>query len=55
MARARQLALDALAELSPAQRTDHGIVEEALRRAVRSAWSKGVEKRPMVMPVVIEM
>jgi ribonuclease J len=55
MARARQLALDALAGLNPAQRTDHGIVEEALRRAVRSAWTKGVEKRPMVMPVVIEM
>ena len=29
--------------------------EEALRRAVRSAWKKGVEKRPMVLPVVLEM
>jgi len=55
VAQARQAALDALAELAPAQRTDHGMVEEALRRAVRSAWKKGVEKRPMVLPVVLEM
>ena len=55
MAQARQAALDALAELAPAQRTDHGMVEEALRRAVRSVWKKGVEKRPMVLPVVLEM
>ena len=55
MAQARQAALDALAELAPAQRTDHGMVEEALRRAVRSVWKKGLEKRPMVLPVVLEM
>lgn len=55
LAQARQAALDALAELGPLQRTDHGMVEEALRRAVRSAWKKGVEKRPMVLPVVLEM
>jgi ribonuclease J len=55
LAQARQAALDALAALAPAQRTDHGMVEEALRRGVRSVWKKGVEKRPMVLPVVIEM
>src|SRR5262249_10500746 len=53
-AEARKAALDALAELAPAQRTDHGMVEEALRRAVRSVWKKGLEKRPMVLPVVLE-
>jgi len=31
------------------------MVEEALRRAVRSVWKRGVEKRPMVLPVVLEM
>jgi len=55
LSQARKAALDALAELQPAQRTDHGMVEEALRRAVRSAWRKGLEKRPMVLPVVLEM
>jgi ribonuclease J len=55
MERARQAALAALVELAPAQRTDHGMVEEALRRAVRSVWKKGIEKRPMVLPVVLEM
>jgi ribonuclease J len=52
---ARQAALDALLALAPAQRTDHGMVEEAVRRAVRSVWKRGVEKRPMVLPVVLEM
>ena len=52
---ARGAALAALNELLPAQRTDHASVEEAVRRAVRSVFKKGFEKRPMVLPVVIEM
>jgi len=55
LAQARSAALAALEELSPPQRTDHGSVEEALRRAVRSVFKKGFEKRPMVLPVVLEM
>ena len=55
LAEARRAALQALAELGPAQRTEHGMVEEALRRGVRSVWKKGIEKRPMVLPVVLEM
>ncbi|HEY2028318.1 MAG TPA: ribonuclease J [Myxococcales bacterium] len=55
LSQARQAAVDALQELLPAQRTDHGMVEEALRRAVRSVWKRGVEKRPMVLPLVLEM
>jgi ribonuclease J len=55
LAQARGAALEALGELLPAARADHGSVEEALRRGVRSAWKKGVEKRPMVLPVVIEL
>jgi ribonuclease J len=54
-ANARQGALDALSELGPLQRTDHASVEEAMRRGVRSAWKRGQEKRPMVLPVVIVM
>jgi ribonuclease J len=52
---ARGAAVAAVNELLPAERTDHASVEEALRRAVRSVFKKGFEKRPMVLPVVIEM
>jgi len=52
---ARAAASAAIAELGPASRTDHGTVEEAVRIAVRSVFRKGFEKRPMVLPVVIEM
>jgi ribonuclease J len=55
LAQARGAALAAVGELLPAQRTDHASVEEALRLAVRSVFKKGFEKRPMVLPVVIEM
>src|SRR5207244_12945756 len=55
LTQARSAALGALEELSPPQRTDHASVEEALRRAVRSVFKKGFEKRPMVLPVVLEM
>ena len=55
IAEARAAALGALQELLPAQRTDRASVEEALRRAVRSVFKKGFEKRPMVLPVVLEM
>ena len=54
-AQARKAAVDALEGLQPLQRTDHASVEEALRRGVRSAWKKGAAKRPMVLPIVIEM
>jgi ribonuclease J len=55
LGQARAAALEQLESLSHNERTDHGSVEEALRRGVRSAWKKGVEKRPMVLPVVIEL
>ncbi len=55
LAQARGAATEALRELSPAQRTEPSVVEEALRLAVRSAWKKNVEKRPMVMPVVVQL
>ena len=55
MQAARGAALEAFEELGHKERTDPGSVEEALRRGVRSAWKKGQEKRPMVLPVVLEL
>ena len=55
LAQARGAALAAVKELTPLQRGDKAQVEEALRRAVRSAWKKNVEKRPQVLPMVVEV
>jgi ribonuclease J len=55
MALASAAANEAFEELAFKERTDQGSVEEALRRGVRSVWKKGSEKRPMVMPVVVEL
>ena len=54
-AQASAAANEAFAELSYKERTDLASVEEALRRGVRSCWKKGSEKKPMVMPVVVEL
>ncbi len=54
-AQAIAAAIEAFAELGYKERTDRGSVEEALRRGVRSCWKKGSEKKPMVMPVVVEL
>jgi len=55
IALASAAANEAFEELAFKERTDQGSVEEALRRGVRSVWKKGSEKRPMVMPVVVEL
>jgi ribonuclease J len=55
LAQAAGAAREALSELAAAERTDTASIEEALRRGVRSVWKKGLEKRPMVLPVVIEL
>jgi ribonuclease J len=52
---ARIGAQEALDELGHNERTDQGSVQEALRRGVRSAWKRGEARRPMVLPVVIEL
>jgi ribonuclease J len=54
-AQARAAAIEAFQELGYKERTDRGAVEEALRRGVRSCWKKGSEKKPMVLPVVVEL
>jgi ribonuclease J len=55
LAQARGAALEAINVLTPEQRTHFPSVEEAVRRAVRSVWKKNVEKRPVVLPVVLEL
>jgi ribonuclease J len=55
MAQARGAALEAVKALSAGQRTELPTVEETIRRAVRSAWKKNVEKRPLVLPLVLEL
>ena len=48
-------AAEMLKTLSPSQIADRPALEESLRRAVRSAWRKNVEKRPMVLPVILDL
>ena len=55
MAEAQRRASEALAELLPGERTDAAEVKEALRRAVRGYFRKVLDRKPVVLPIVIEM
>jgi len=52
---ARQVVLAALDRLAPESRTDSLEVKEELRKALRRFLSKTLDRRPVVLPLVMEM
>jgi ribonuclease J len=53
--RARQVVLEALAALAPESRTVPAEVKEEMRRALRRYFKKTLERRPVVLPFVMEL
>jgi ribonuclease J len=52
---ARGLVLDALHQLAPESRTDTLEVQEEVRRTLKRFFSKTLERRPVILPFVMEM
>jgi ribonuclease J len=52
---ARQVVLDALGAIAPESRTDSLEVKEEVRKALRRYLSKALDRRPVVLPFVMEM
>ena len=52
---ARKVAVKAMNELNQEMRCDHEEVEAAVRQALRRFFKKTVERRPVILPMVIEM
>lgn len=52
---ARTVVTDALAAITPESRTDSGEVSEEVRRALRRYLSRTLDRRPVVLPYVMEM
>jgi len=52
---ARKVAVKAMDELNQEMRCDHEEVEAAVRQALRRFFKKTVERRPVILPMVIEM
>lgn len=55
MEQARQLVLDSLAELPLESRTDAQEVKEQVRRVLRRYFARTLDRRPVILPFVLEM
>ncbi len=53
--KAKEVALEAIAALAPESRTIPAEVKEEMRRALRRYFKKTLERRPVVLPVVMEV
>ena len=53
--KAKEAALEAIAALAPESRTIPAEVKEEMRRALRRYFKKTLERRPVVLPVVMEL
>jgi len=53
--RARLLVLDALQQLTPESRADSLEVKEEVRKALKRFFAKTLERRPVIVPFVMEM
>lgn len=52
---ARQVVAEALAEIAPESRTDSQEVKEEVRKALRRYLSRTLDRRPVILPFVMEM
>ena len=53
--RAKEVVLEALAALAPESRTIPAEVKEEMRKALRRYFKKTLERRPVVLPFVMEL
>ena len=51
----RQVVLDTLAGVNPEVRGDWSEVKEEVHRALRRFFNKSIERRPVILPVIMEM
>jgi ribonuclease J len=52
---ARSVVLTALEELNEEMRCDSEEVKQAVRQALRRFFKKTIERRPVILPVIMEM
>ena len=52
---ARNIVMEALQELNVEMRCDCEEVKQAVRQALRRYFKKTIERRPVILPVIMEM
>jgi ribonuclease J len=52
---ARQIVMDTLEQSSDEEKTDYGVIKEKIRADLKRYISKQTQKRPLIMPVILEI
>ena len=52
---AREVVLKTLRELNPEQKADYGMVKEKVRAELKRFIQRNTGRRPMIMPVIMEI
>jgi ribonuclease J len=52
---ARQIVMDTLEHSSDEEKTDYGVIKEKIRTDLKRYISKQTQKRPLIMPVILEI
>src|SRR5450432_3643271 len=52
---ARQIVMDTLEQSSDEEKTDYGVIKEKIRTDLKRYISKQTQKRPLIMPVILEI
>jgi ribonuclease J len=55
MAGARQLVMQTLDQSSNEEKADYGVIKEKIRADLKRYISKQTQKRPLIMPVILEI
>jgi ribonuclease J len=51
----RQLVVETLSQSSEEERADYGVIKEKIRADLKRYISKQTQKRPLIMPVILEI
>jgi ribonuclease J len=51
----RQVVVQTLAQSSEEERADYGVIKEKIRADLKRFISKQTQKRPLIMPVILEI
>jgi ribonuclease J len=52
---ARQIVMDTLSQSSAEEKGDYGVIKEKIRADLKRYITKQTQKRPMIMPVILEI
>jgi ribonuclease J len=53
--RAREIVMETLETSSPEEKADYGVIKEKIRTDLKRYISRQTQRRPLIMPVILEI